>query len=74
MTEKPTGDEEGDSGNSGQGCVEKPELCRGHFFEKAADYVFLTETQLRRFVEGLCEYARQYYHRPLRLDDVVICC
>lgn len=36
------------------------------FFAKAGDFDFLSEAQLRNFVEGLCEYARQYYHRPLR--------
>src|SRR5436190_24033189 len=37
MAEETAGDEEGNSGNSSERGVKKPELCRGHFFEKAAD-------------------------------------
>lgn len=35
-------------------------------FDKIDEMTFLTTAQVKSFVEGLCEYARQYYSRPLR--------
>src|SRR5205807_6774222 len=37
MTEEFAGEKKNDSSNSGQRCVQKPELGCGHFFEEAAD-------------------------------------
>jgi len=35
-------------------------------FDKIAELTFLSEAQVRRYVEGLCDYTRQFYTRPLR--------
>ncbi len=35
-------------------------------FDKVAEMPFLTPEQIRLYVEGLCNYARQFYSRPLR--------
>lgn len=35
-------------------------------FDKIAELPFLTERQARLYVEGLCDYSRQYFMRPLR--------
>ena len=37
MAEETTGDEEDDAGYSTKRGMQEPEMCRGHFFEKAAD-------------------------------------
>lgn len=39
-------------------------------FAKIADYDFLSEEQRRGYVQGLCEYSRQYFSRPLRTKGV----
>lgn len=35
-------------------------------FEKIGEMPFLSEAQVKRYVEGLCDYTRQFFTRPLR--------